>query len=92
MARVVVQLPQLLSAVCDGRLRFEIEADTVAGAFARLRAAHAPLALHLFDENGALRRHVLCFVDEQNSRWLESLDIPLESGAELMFMQAVTGG
>ncbi|MCA9244484.1 MAG: MoaD/ThiS family protein [Phycisphaerales bacterium] len=92
MARVAIQLPQLLGAMCGDRLRFDIDAATVADAFDRLRREHPQLALHLFDESGALRRHVLCFVNEVNSRWLDALDEPLVDGAELMFMQAVTGG
>ncbi len=93
MARVDVQLPSLITSVHDGPLRFALEAGSVAEAFETLRSEHPRLALHLFDEHGALRIHVLCFHNDRNTRWLDDpVNTPLADGDELLFMQAVTGG
>jgi molybdopterin converting factor small subunit len=54
--------------------------------------AHAALRVHLFDEAGSLRPHVLCFHNGTNTRWRESLDAPLHDGDRLTIMQAVSGG
>ena len=92
MATLSIQLPSLLDAVIDGALTFSIEADTLDGAFRALRDQHPRIALHLFDEIGCLRRHVLCFYNATNTRWLDDLSAPLADGDTLLFMQAVTGG
>ncbi|MDP7017890.1 MAG: MoaD/ThiS family protein [Pirellulaceae bacterium] len=91
MAQVHIELPRLLEAVHAGPRDFTIEADDVASAFAELKEQLPRLSLHLFDETGSLRRHVLCFVNEQNCRWLAD-DQPLREGDTLLFTQAVTGG
>ncbi len=50
------------------------------------------LRVHLFDESGELRPHVQCFLNETNTRWLESLEEPVADGDELTVLQAVSGG
>jgi len=92
MATVVVELPSALGYVLDGTRRFEVEADSFNGALAAIRQLHPRLAVHVFQEDGQFRSHVLCFLNEQNTRWLEGDDIPVHSGDTLRFMQAVTGG
>jgi len=92
MAQIEIQLPSLLSAVVEGDLTFPFEASTLRDAFERLGAQRPRLALHLFDEGGALRQHVLCFWNETNTRWLDDLDAALSDGDTLLFMQAVSGG
>ena len=52
----------------------------------------AQLAVHLFDEGGGFRTHVLCFHNDTNTRWLESLDVLLQDGDRITFLQAVSGG
>jgi hypothetical protein len=39
-----------------------------------------------------LRRHVLCFHNQENTRWFESLDRPVATGDVIMIIQAVSGG
>lgn len=93
MARVTVLLPSLLAPVTGGRREFGLEAETLPAAFERLRGAHPELGLHLFDEDGRLREHVLCFHNETNTRWLdEGTAAALRDGDTLLFMQAVSGG
>lgn len=92
MPSVNIELPSLMEAVIDGDLTFVLEAESIVSAFRALIARHPRIALHLFDESGQLRRHVLCFHNGTNTRWLDDLDTPLTAGDTLMFMQAVTGG
>ncbi len=92
MPGVTIQLPSLMEAVIDGEPTFGLEAETIASAFTALIDQHPRIALHLFDESGCLRRHVLCFHNGVNTRWLKDLGTPLAAGDTLMFMQAVTGG
>ncbi len=90
--RATVQLPTLLCSLVNGGQRVAVEADTVAGALRALVKRHQALEVHLFDETGNLRPHVLCFQNDTNTRWLESLDVPLAEGDTITILQAVSGG
>jgi hypothetical protein len=90
MARVRIELPTLLATMIGGERMVEIEADTVSRAFAALFAARPALRVHLVDERGGLRPHVLCFVNDRDVRWIETA--LLHDGDILRFTQAVSGG
>jgi hypothetical protein len=47
--------------------------------------------VHLFEENGQLRPHVLCFVNGSQTR-LQDRSEPLEGRVDITFLQAVSGG
>jgi adenylyltransferase/sulfurtransferase len=89
---VTVNLPTILRAYADGKAEITVEATTLAGALDALFAKHPLLRVHLYQQDGKLRDHVLIFYNDQNSRWLDSLDIPLKSGDSITVLQAVSGG
>jgi sulfur-carrier protein len=90
--KVAIELPSVLSQVVGGAARVEVEAATLRGALRALVARHPALGVQLFDETGALRRHVLCFHNGTNTRWMHSTDAPVRDGDTLRLMQAVSGG
>jgi sulfur-carrier protein len=92
MPKVTIELPSLLTAVISGPQPIIVEADTFAQALACACAQAPPLRGHLYDESGQLRPHVLCFLNETNSRWLDDLDRPLTNGDCITILQAVSGG
>lgn len=92
MATVQVRLPSVMGAVVEGALQFPIEAQSVGGALEVIAKQFPRLALHLFDESGGLRPHVLCFHNGTNTRWMDDLDVTMNAGDTLLFMQAVSGG
>jgi adenylyltransferase/sulfurtransferase len=89
---VTIELPSVLSQLVAGEARVRVEADTLAGALRALVARHPSLGVHLFDESGGFRRHVLCFHNGTNTRWLEGGDPPVREGDTIRLMQAVSGG
>ena len=91
MARITVQLPNLLAPIADAD-RIPLEANTVGGALQTLVELHPALRAHLFDESGSLRRHVLCFHNEKNTRWLDSLEVAVADDDTIRILQAVSGG
>jgi MoaD family protein len=91
MAAIEVRLPSVLAQIV-GRKRLDIEADTLKGGIEALLQEMPELAVHLFDETGELRRHVNCFHNDDNTRWLEDLDRPLADGDTITIMQSVSGG
>ncbi len=90
--RATIELPTLLAPFAGGERSVGIEAPTLGAALAALVELHPALAIHLFDERGDLREHVLCLHNRTNSRWLPSLDVPLGAGDTITILQAVSGG
>ena len=87
-----VSVPTLLRDCTGGSNPVTIEAATLAEALERLRDTYPLLRIHLYDEAQRLRPHVLIFYNEESTRWLEHLDVPLKPGDRLEIIQAVSGG
>jgi len=92
MPRVTIDVPSLLAGVIAGPSTLTVEAATLGQALERAFAQAPTLRGHLYDESGKLRPHVLCFLNEVNSRWLEDPDRPLQDGDRITILQAVSGG
>jgi len=90
--RVKIELPSVFEPILGEGRTLWVEAQTLAGALAALVRVRPELGVHLFDESGSFREHVLCFHNGGNTRWLESLDGPVAEGDTLTIMQAVSGG
>ena len=92
MPSVTVELPSLLAPVAGGAASVAVRGATITEALASLVERYPALDVHLFDETGRLRRHVLCFHNDTNTRWLDSLDVPVADGDTITILQAVSGG
>ena len=92
MPRVRIELPTLLGSVLGGQRELTVEGDTLRGALENAFEQVPALRVHLFEESGKLRPHVLCFLNEVNTRWLEQGDQPLSEGDCITILQAVSGG
>ncbi len=91
MTRATVRLSYMLATVI-GSGEVPVEGATLREALDELIQLHPALRVHLYDESRAFRRHVLCFHNQTNTRWLESLDVPLSPGDQIVILQAVSGG
>ncbi len=92
MAEVTVLLPSMLADVSGCARELALEAATLEDAFERLTELHPVLKVHLFDETGRFRRHVLCFHNEENTRWARDHSTRLADGDTIRILQAVSGG
>jgi molybdopterin synthase sulfur carrier subunit len=92
MPRVTIALPSLLASVINGRQTLTVDADTFAGALEQAFRQSPVLRGHVYDESGRLRPHVLCFLNDVNSRWLDDVNHPLRDGDCITILQAVSGG
>lgn len=63
--------------------RIVLKVDAQKGAFLRT---------HLFDEQNRLRKHVLILYNDQNTRWPDTLEVPIRPGDRITIHQAVSGG
>jgi molybdopterin synthase sulfur carrier subunit len=91
-SEIEVSIPTILRDCTGGLNPVTIEAATLAEALERLRETYPLLRVHLYDEAGRLRPHVMIFYNEESTRWLERLDVPLQPGDRLEILQAVSGG
>ena len=69
-----------------------VEADTVAAALAAVFAANPRLRSYVLDDQGALRHHMMVFVDGEPITDRAKLSDPVRSTSELYVMQALSGG
>jgi molybdopterin converting factor small subunit len=92
MAEATITLPSMLSGLVGVPRQLRVEAPTLAAALRALVQEHPALGVHLFDETGSLRQHVLCFHNGTNSRWIAGGDRALGRGDSIRIVQAVSGG
>ena len=92
MATISIELPALLQAYVDGQAVLAMEAGTMNEALTKIFERYPLLQRHLVDEAGTRRPHVLFFLNDADTRWLDSLDHPLADGDCLAILQAVSGG
>jgi molybdopterin converting factor small subunit len=92
MSEVVIQLPRVLANLVSCERRIRVEGATVADALEDLVRRHPAFALHLFDDSGELRRHVLCFCNEVSTKTRADLDRALVEGDQLTLVNSVAGG
>lgn len=85
-------LPGLLTACTGGEKVVTVEAETIAGAIEALLTTFPLLKVHLYDEEGALRPHVMFLYNDKSIKWLTTLDIPLQPGDQMTVLQLVSGG
>jgi hypothetical protein len=89
---VRVQLPPVLRQVMGGERWLESEGTSIAAVLSELARKYPPLALHLFDEQGAVRHNIVCVHEGHVVRPREMKQHTLEPGAELVLTNALAGG
>jgi len=70
----------------------EVQGGTVREVLDRVFAGNPRLGGYVLDERGALRKHMVVFVDGRQIVDREALSDEVESGSELYVMQALSGG
>ncbi|MDP9404283.1 MAG: MoaD/ThiS family protein [Actinomycetota bacterium] len=89
---VKVRIPTQLRSLTGGAGEVPAEGSTVGDVLASLEAAHPGFGARLFDEAGKLRRFVNVFVADEDVRFLNGLDTPVQAGQTLSIVPAVAGG
>lgn len=93
--RVVVNLPDALSAQANGRVRIQMEAAagaTVGDVLEALKPEVPGVHQSIVTEQGEVRQHVNVFVGSESIRWTGGLATPVEDGSEVHIIPAVSGG
>ena len=87
-----VQLPAVLAQMVEGERVFEVRGETIGEALEDLVSQRPALRVHLFDESGGLRPHVLCFHNDEYARGLDGLTWAVAAGDRLTILNSIAGG
>jgi MoaD family protein len=92
--RVTFVLPGPLHPLAGGREEVTVDAPAarVADALSALWTVYPGLRDRVLTESGRLRPHVNVFVGRDSVRYTGGLDTPIEDGAEVAILPAVSGG
>jgi molybdopterin synthase sulfur carrier subunit len=70
----------------------EVDAATVGAAITQLQSRYPGIRERLLDEQGAVRRFVNVYVNEEDIRFLQNQDTPVKNGDEISIIPAIAGG
>jgi molybdopterin synthase sulfur carrier subunit len=88
----VLRIPTQLRNLSGNASEVKVEGATVADVLKGLDAQHPGFGERLFDEQGALRRFVNVFVADEDIRFLQNLETPVEDATVVSIVPAVAGG
>ena len=89
---VQVRVPTVLRKFTDGEKAVEGKGDTLADLFSDLDRRHPGLRGGVVGDDGALRRFVNVYVNDEDVRFLGAVDTPLSDGDVVTILPAVAGG
>jgi molybdopterin synthase sulfur carrier subunit len=89
---VTVRIPTTLRPLSGGASTVAVEPGALSDVIKALDAAHPGFGDRLLDEEGALRRFVNVFVDDDDVRYLDGLDTNVPDGQTVSIIPAVAGG
>jgi hypothetical protein len=89
---VRIQLPPILRPVIGGERWLEADGASIAAALSDLARKHPALALHFFDETGAIRRNIVFLHDGVLVRAAEAISRPVKLDDEIVLTHALAGG
>ena len=87
-----IRIPTPLRKLTDNEEIIEVSASTVGDAIIELQSRFPGIKERLLDENGAVRRFVNVYVNEEDIRFLQNQQTPLKSGDEVSIIPAIAGG
>jgi sulfur-carrier protein len=87
-----VRIPTILRSYTDGQKAVQATGDTIADLLADLDVRHPGLRGRLITEEGALHRFVNVYINDEDVRFLGSLDAKLNDGDTVTILPAVAGG
>ncbi len=87
-----LRIPTQLRTLTGGAGEVVVDGSTVGEALKALDAAHPGFGDRLFDTDGKLRRFVNVFVADEDIRFLEGVETPVDAKTTVSIIPAVAGG
>ena len=88
---IEVRIPTILRTYTGGEKAVSAEGDTLAGLIDDLEGNHPGIAGRLL-EDGDLRRFVNVYINDEDVRFIGSLEAQLSDGDQVVVLPAVAGG
>ena len=89
---VTVILPHVLRVKIGNRKSVTVAGSTIREVIDALDHDFPGLRFNVCHETGELRPYVNIFLDREDIRYLQGLDTPVRSGANIHILQSVAGG
>jgi molybdopterin converting factor small subunit len=89
---VTVRVPAALRALVGGRSELAAAPGRLRDVLVAIGRESPELAGRVLAEDGALRRHVNVFVNEEDVRFRELLETPVREGDRVTIVPAIAGG
>ena len=87
-----LRIPTQLRTLTGGAGEVTVDGSTVGEALKALDAAHPGFGERLFDGDGKLRRFVNVFVADEDIRFLDGVETPVDEKTTVSIIPAVAGG
>ena len=92
MMAVTVKIPTQLRSLTNDASEVVVDAATVRDLIESLERDHPGIRERLVDGDGALRRFVNVYVEDEDVRFLKGIDTGLADGTKVSIIPAVAGG
>ncbi len=89
---VQVNLPTILRSHAGGAKTVSVEGSTVGQVLNALAGSYPGLSGQVIDDNGGLHKFVNVYLNDDDVRYLSSLDTPVKDSDEISILPAVAGG
>ena len=87
-----IKIPSPLLKLTNNQSEVKVEGSDIKSLLANLESQHPGFHERLYDENGALRRFINIYVNEEDIRFLEGENTPVKDGDEVSIIPAIAGG
>jgi molybdopterin synthase sulfur carrier subunit len=89
---VDVRLPTVLRSQAGGQSTVTVKAETIGDVLRELVSEFPGMSGQLLNDDGSLHRFVNVYVNDDDVRYLDSLETPVRDGDEVSLLPAVAGG
>jgi molybdopterin converting factor small subunit len=89
---VTISIPTALRQYAGDQARVSLEADTVGGVLRGLVEQYPTLGKHLYSEQGKLRSFVNVYLGDEDIRYLDGEETPVQPGDTVSIIPAIAGG
>ena len=89
---VQVNLPTVLRSHTGGAKAVTVEGSTVGEVLTALTSQYPGLSGQVINDDGTLHKFVNVYLNDDDVRYLSSLDTPVEGSDEISILPAVAGG
>jgi molybdopterin converting factor small subunit len=87
-----LRIPTPLRQYTDSQSEVTVQGQTVSEALEDLVTRYPTLRQHLFTDDGELRAFVNLFLNEQDIRYLQGIQTPIQEDDRLMIIPSIAGG